>query len=533
MRSIRNLHYVPVVPIAILLLAAFSRYVVYIPNQPAVLLLAVAYTAYRGGLIVGLVAAVIHVLYTAAFFSDSSQLFSYSQPNLVRTIAICIVAPTMATMIGMLRRSSDDLLNRLKHSETALKQLNNDLEQRVEERSAALAVEAAKRSDAETRLFEGQKLQAIGQLAGGVAHDLNNMLSVIVSSLEMLMESLPRGSDQRRVLLERSIEAAERGADLTRALLAFARKQALRPEIIDINELLGGLVSLLRRTLGEPIEVALRLDHALWPCMVDRTQLENAILNLAINARDAMPNGGCLTVATGNTVLAEEPGGKGEATLNGSFVLIEVSDTGIGMSAEVASRAFEPFFTTKEVGKGTGLGLSMVYGFARQSGGMARIASMPRGGTVVRLYLPRAAGAVTERVPAAAQPVRRGSGETILVVEDNSSLALATAEMLTSFGYRPVVAPDGSAALAEFERHSDIALLLTDVVLPKGMNGFELATAVRTHRPTLPVIFVSGFVNEAATQDPSLRRATLLTKPVRASRLADALAEALLPATVE
>jgi signal transduction histidine kinase/CheY-like chemotaxis protein len=526
--NLRHIGYIAVVPIAIVLLAVFSNRVLEIPNQPGVLLLAVVYSAYRGGLTVGLIGAIVHILYTVFFFSDSAHLFTYSPANLLRAIVICIVAPTMATMVGLLRRSSDDLLTRLKDSETALKQLNNDLERRVEERTTALAVEAAKRSDAEARLFEGQKLQAIGQLAGGVAHDLNNMLSVIISSLEMLLDALPADSKPCQVLVERSIEAGERGADLTRALLAFARKQTLNPQTIDANELVRGIVSLLRRTLGEPIEVDLQLDDHLWPSTVDRAQLENAILNLAINARDAMPNGGRLTISTANAELAEAAAGEGDGALNGPYVMIEVADSGVGMSPEVASRAFEPFFTTKDIGKGTGLGLSMVYGFARQSGGTARITSEPGRGAVVRLYLPRAlSGTPSERPAARTLPSRRGAGETIMVVEDNPSLALVTTEMLASLGYRPVTAPDGPSALAELERTKNVALLLTDVVLPKGMSGFELASTARQRWPDLPVIFVSGYINQTSTPDQILTGATLLTKPVRSSQLAEAVANAL------
>jgi signal transduction histidine kinase len=525
MRSLQDLKYFPIVPIAIALLASFSTFVVQIPNQPAVLLVAVAYAAYRGALIVGLFSAAVHVAYTAFFFSNEGHLFTYTEANLVRTIAICVVAPAMAVMIGLLRRSSNDLLARLKESEGALRQLNNELERRVEDRTEELRIEAAKRSEAEARLSEGQKLQAIGQLAGGVAHDINNMLSVIVSSLEMLLEE-PQGSEQFRALVERSIEAAHKSADLTRALLAFARKQTLIPQVTDANALVGGIVSLLRRTLGEPIEIDLQLDPELWLCTIDRGQLESAILNLAINARDAMPVGGSLTISTTNAELEEQSAGEGDVALSGPYVMIQVADTGVGMPPEIASRAFEPFFTTKDIGKGTGLGLSMVYGFARQSGGMARISSEAGRGTVVTLYLPRAdSGKAAERSVATVRPLRRGEGETILVVEDNPSVALATAEVVRSLGYRPVTASDGRSALGELER-MHIALLLTDIVLGKGMSGFELASAARERRSDLPVIFVSGFVNQAPTPD-ALRNATLLAKPVRSSRLADALANAL------
>jgi signal transduction histidine kinase/ActR/RegA family two-component response regulator len=501
-------------PLGIAVLATFSKLVVYIPNQPAVLLLAVAFTAFRGGLVLGLIAAAMHVVYATIFFSESSQLFVYSAPDLVRTIDFVVVAPTMAGMMGLLRHS--------------LQRLNNELEQRVEERTAALAVEAAKRSEAEARLFEGQKLQAIGQLAGGVAHDLNNTLSVVVGSLEMLLEQMADAPEHRRILLARSIEAAERGADLTRALLAFARKQTLRPQIVNVNALIGGIVTLLRRTLGEPIDVVLALDPALANCIIDRTQLENAILNLAINARDAMANGGRLTIATANAKIAEIAEQDGEEALNGDYVVIEVADTGVGMAPDVLTRAFEPFFTTKDIGKGTGLGLSIVYGFARQSGGQARITSTPGSGTMVRLYLPRASNdAANDLVPTRRAELRRGAGEIILTVEDNPALAIVTAEMLTSLGYRPVTAPDARSALAELERTKDIALLLTDVVLPHGMDGIALAGVVRELRPDLPVIFVSGFIEHPARPDSPPLPAPLIPKPVRSSQLADAIAAAL------
>jgi CheY-like chemotaxis protein len=292
--------------------------------------------------------------------------------------------------------------------------------------------------------------------------------------------------------------------------------------------LIGGIVTLLRRTLGEPIDVVLDLAPALSPCIVDRTQLENAILNLAINARDAMANGGRLTIATANARLAEIAEKDGDEALKGDYVVIEVADTGVGMAPEVLTRAFEPFFTTKDVGKGTGLGLSIVYGFARQSGGQARITSEPGSGTVVRLYLPRASTeAASDQAPARHVELRRGAGEIILTVEDNPALAIVTAEMLTSLGYRPVTAPDARSALAELERTKDIALLLTDVVLPHGMDGIALAGVVRELRPDLPVIFVSGFIEHPARPDSPPLPAPLIPKPVRSSQLADAIAAAL------
>jgi signal transduction histidine kinase/CheY-like chemotaxis protein len=523
---LQDLKYLPIVPIAIALLAAFSIYVVQIPNQPPVLLIAVAYSAYRGTMIVGLFSAAIYGIYTALFFSNVGHPFVYTEPNLLRTVVLCVTAPTMAVMIGLLRRSSTELLTRLQVSDAAIRHLNSELERRVEERTEALKIEAAKRRQAEARLSEGQKLQAIGQLAGGLAHDVNNILSVIVSNLEMLLES-PQGSEQFQALIERSIEAAHKSGELTRALLAFARRQTLNPQVTDVNGLIGGIVSLLQRTLGEPIEIDLQLDPELWLCAIDRSQLESAILNLAINARDAMPAGGRLTITTTNADLEEPFAGESDVALSGPYVMIQVADTGVGMPPEIANRAFEPFFTTKDIGKGTGLGLSMVYGFARQSGGMARIISEAAHGTVVILYLPRAAsGMATDQPTTATPPHRRGEGETILVVEDNPAVALATTEVIRSLGYRAVTVLDARSALGKLERAHDVALMLTDVVLGKGMSGFELASAARESQPDLPVIFISGYTNQPPTPDP-LHNATLLAKPVRASQLADAIADAL------
>ncbi|MBO0757209.1 MAG: hypothetical protein J2P54_15215 [Bradyrhizobiaceae bacterium] len=396
----QDLKYLPIVPVAIALLASFSSFVVEIPNQPAVLLIAVAYAAYGGSMIVGLFSAAFYVAYAALFFSNESHPFTYTEPNLLRTIAVSVIASTMAVMIGLVRRSSSDLLTRLQVSEAALRQRNNELERRVGERTEELKIEAAKRIEAEVRLSEGQKLQVIGQLAGGVAHDVNNMLSVIVSSLEMLPE-VPRGSERFRALVERSIQAALKSAELTRALLPFARKQALHPEVTDVNALVGGSVSLLRRTLGERIEIDLQLDPELWLCTIDRGQLESAILNLAINARNAMPRGGHVTIITTNAELEELSAGEGDVALSGPYVMIRVA---VGMPPEIVSRAFDPFFSTKDVRKGTGLGLSMVYGFARQSGGLARIISEAGRGTVVTLYLPRATSGTATDQPVAAVP---------------------------------------------------------------------------------------------------------------------------------
>ena len=391
-----------------------------------------------------------------------------------------------------------------------------------------LSVDITERKRIEDELRQAQKIEAIGQLAGGIAHDSNNMLAATLGNLDLLLDALPPGEVSRRSLAERAIEAAERVADLNRRLLAFARKQTLRPQITDVNQLVSGMTTILQRTLGETIEIEVAQDPMLWHCLIDPTQLQNALLNLAINARDAMAGSGRLTITTANTVLDQPLDDGDERIAPGDYVTIAVSDMGAGMPPEIARRAFEPFFTTKEFGKGSGLGLSMVYGFARQSGGTVAISSRVAHGTRVTLYLPSAGPAATDRPRSgAARLLRRETGERILVVEDNPLVGAMASTMLSSMGYSPVVVINAPAAIAELERPDPIALLLTDIILPGGITGIDLARQARRRWPDLPILFMSGFADPSLVPDDFRANTRLLMKPFRVGQLSEAIVFAL------
>ncbi|WP_273289739.1 CHASE3 domain-containing protein [Methylorubrum populi] len=340
-----------------------------------------------------------------------------------------------------------------------------------------------KRAQAEGVLREAQKMQAIGQLTGGIAHDFNNLLQVILGNLEFVRAKLD-GDAKLQQRVERAAWAAQRGATLTGQLLAFARKQPLAPAAIDLAATMPDLIPLLRRTLGEHIEVRYVETAGLWPAMADAAQLESAVLNLALNARDAMPGGGRLTIELGNTVLDQEYARHHAEVVPGDYAMVAVSDTGHGMTPEVVARVFEPFFTTKPDGKGTGLGLAMVFGFVKQSGGHVKIYSEPGEGTTVKLYLPRAAGVAAAALRSSA-PVElpRGSA-TVLVVEDEAAVREIACAILSDLGYRVLEAADGEEALRVFGANTaSVDLLLTDVVLPGKVRGRELAERIRALRP--------------------------------------------------
>ena len=376
--------------------------------------------------------------------------------------------------------------------------LTHDLTDRVEA-EAALVREREERESAEEILRQSQKMEALGQLTGGIAHDFNNMLGVIIGNLEILQRRLE--SDDPRVgeRIEAALQGADRAAALTQQLLAFSRRQPLEPRSIDVNRLVSGMSNLLHRTLGESIAIETVSAAGLWAVYADVNQLENALLNLAVNARDAMPNGGKITIETGNVHLDEAYAAAHAEVTAGQYVMVAVTDTGAGMSKETIDKAFEPFFTTKEAGHGTGLGLSQVYGFVKQSAGHMKIYSELNQGTTVKLYLPRLAGDgvdirdVTGRQPVPAEP----RAETILVVEDNELLLMPVAEVLQEQGYRVLTATDGATALHVLEKEPDVRLVFTDVGLPGTLNGRQLADEAQRQHPGLLVLFTTGYARNA------------------------------------
>jgi len=407
-------------------------------------------------------------------------------------------------------------------AEEALKELNQSLEGRV-------AAAVAERGQIEEALRQSQKMEAVGQLTGGIAHDFNNLLTVITGNIDAARRHVGEAGEARVVrALGNAMIGAERAAVLTQRLLAFSRRQPLNPRPIDANKLVTGMSELLHRTLGETIAVETVLAAGLWQIEADPNQLENAIINLAVNARDAMAasdsgGGGKLTIETANMHLDRDYAAQNAGALPGQYVSLCVSDTGCGMDAETLARAFEPFFTTKEVGKGTGLGLSMVYGFVKQSGGHLKIYSEEGQGTTVRIYLPRLLGGESAAEDRPDQAVPEGSREeTILVCEDDDDVRAYTVEVLRELGYRVLEAHDGPSALRLLERQDGgVDLLFTDVVLPAGMTGAVLAHEARALRPGLKVLFTTGYARNAIVHhgrlDPGVE---LITKPFAYADLA-------------
>ena len=387
--------------------------------------------------------------------------------------------------------------------------------------------EQAERTKLEAQLHQAQKMEAIGNLTGGMAHDFNNMLGVIIGNIDLLRDL--KGDDPDiDELAHEALDAAFRGADLTRRLLAFARQQPLRPQHVDVNELVSGITRLLRRTIGEDIEISLDLAAELGPVVVDPAQLEASLTNLATNARDAMPEGGRLMIVTANRTLDTDYAAQHAEVVAGGYVMLEVSDTGCGMTPEVMHRIFEPFFTTKSRDKGTGLGLSMVFGFIKQSGGHIGVYSEPGIGTTFRLFLPHVAADVVIVEESASTPLVQGRGESVLVVEDNEALRRIVTRQLGELGYRVLAAGNAAAGLELLDRQS-IDLLLTDIVMPGGINGRELARRAGQRWPGIKIVFTSGFSEARLNGDAgSLAACTpLLSKPYRKEDLASAAREAL------
>jgi PAS domain S-box-containing protein len=389
--------------------------------------------------------------------------------------------------------------------------------------------DVTERREAETQreqLRQSQKMEAVGQLTGGLAHDFNNLLAIIIGNLDMLRE-LRSEDPVTDELVRDALESALRGADLTRRLLAFARRQPLQPERVDINEVIGAIVRLLARTLGENISIEMSLSPSVWPVQIDRAQFEAVIANLATNARDAMPRGGVLLIDTRNGHLDEASAVAHADVTPGDYVVVEVSDSGTGMPPEILSRIFEPFFTTKEQGQGTGLGLSMVFGFMKQSGGHITVYSEPANGTTFRLYLPRVRDNVIMQDERTEPPASLGGTETILVVEDNAGLRRIVVRQLGEAGYRVLEAPDADAAMTIINSPEPIHLLLTDVVMPGAMDGRELAQAATVRRPLLRILLTSGFPDPRWSGSGLHQGRRLLSKPYRREELRRAVREAL------
>jgi PAS domain S-box-containing protein len=390
-----------------------------------------------------------------------------------------------------------------------------------------ISEDVTERGKLERQLAQSQKMEAVGQLTGGIAHDFNNILTVITGTIEILAEGVADRPELAAVtqLID---EAAARGAGLTNQLLAFARKQPLQPHETDINALMGEAASLLRPTLGEQIEIDSMLGDELWPALVDRNQLVTAVLNLAINARDAMPGGGKLTLETGNVMLDDAYAAQNPDVQPGPYVMVAVSDSGTGIPAALRDKVFEPFFTTKEIGKGTGLGLSMVYGFVKQSGGHVKIYSEEGFGTTIKLYLPRATEEAKPVAEAALMPPRAAGHESILVVEDDRMVRDYVVAQLRALGYAATAAANAAEALGILDGGAVPDLLFTDVIMPGGVDGRQLADQARQRHPSLKVLFTSGYTQTAIVHhgrlDPGV---LLLAKPYRKIDLARMIRTAL------
>ena len=492
---------------------------------------AVVLSAFLGGLGPGVLAAVLGGLLSNYFLIPPEGDLRLTWPSGVIGMGFYVFTVTVIVGLiqGMIWASE-----RQRASDEALRRLNAELEARVAERTAALTNEMAERTAAEAQLRQMQKMESIGQLTGGIAHDFNNMLAIVIGSLDLARRRLS-GAEHQQVsqCLNNAREGAQRAAVLTARLLAFSRQQPLAPQLLDPNKLVGGMSELLRRTLGENIHVETVLAGGLWRTFADPAQLESAIINLAINARDAMPTGGKLTIETANSDLDERYARAHAEVEPGQYVLISVSDTGTGMAPEVVERAFDPFYTTKGAGKGTGLGLSQVFGYVKQSGGHVKIYSEIGRGTTVKVYLPRQLGAASttlaDEAEKAALPL--GTPDTIvLVVEDEEPVRHMTVDALRELGYTVVQASDGKEALQHLQLQPRVDVMFTDIVMPD-MTGRELVDQARKSRPDLKVLYTTGYTRNAIVHNGVLDRdVAFLPKPFTLEQLAakirDVLAQA-------
>jgi signal transduction histidine kinase len=408
-----------------------------------------------------------------------------------------------------------------KRISAALARLNAELEQRVLERTSQL-------QQAEEALRQSQKMEAVGQLTGGIAHDFNNLLQGILGSLERVQYRVAAGRyNEIDRLLKAAMEAGNRAAALTHRLLAFSRRQTLDPRPTDVNRLIANMEELIARTMGPAVKVEVVGAVSLWPVKVDASQLENSLLNLCINARDAMPEGGKLTIETANKWM-DDSASRERDIPPGQYISLCVTDSGAGMTPEIMSRIFDPFFTTKPAGSGTGLGLSMVYGFVRQSGGQVRVYSEVGKGTTMCLYFPRHLGEVEEASAHPEHPVEHGLGEVILLVDDESTVRMLVMETLEENNYRVLDAADALSALRILESKQRIDFMITDVGLPGGMNGRQLAEAARMMRKDLKILFITGYAENATRGiwqlEPGME---ILAKPFPMTALANKVREML------
>jgi PAS domain S-box-containing protein len=433
---------------------------------------------------------------------------------LVRAVPVHDAEGRIAQWIG----TNTDIEDR-RATEAALAELNATLEERVENRNRAL-------EEINATLRQSQKMEAIGNLAGGVAHDFNNLLQAITGSLQLAQRELPSGTPGR-ARIEQAMRAVDRGATLAAQLRAFGRRQPLEPRAVDLRRMLDEIAPILRSAVGEGVRIETRLTDGLWNTLVDAANLENALLNLVVNARDAMEGQGRLTIALDNAMIDAEAARAMTDVVPGEYVRLTVTDEGAGMTSEVIEKIFEPFFTTKPEGKGTGLGMAMVYGFVKQSGGHVAIESAPGRGTTVRLYLPRSLRSEAPATLRAAGPVT-GGDETVLLVEDDADVRAVAAEMLRELGYEVIEAGDADAGLELIEAGRPFDLLLTDVVMPGKVTSREMAERAQKLRPGLPVLFASGYSRDAIMHDGRLDRGIqLLPKPYRRETLARRLRELL------
>lgn len=414
-----------------------------------------------------------------------------------------------------------------KQAQEQLARSHSELEARIDERTRDLNAEMQRREQIQAQLVRTQRMEAFGQLTGGVAHDFNNLLTVITGNLELLEMRLKDEKD--RDFLKRAYDAAEMGARLTARLLTFARRRQYETARLNLNDQVKKMIDLLERTLDDQITLETQFAPDIWTVRADPSEIENAVLNLAINARDAMPKGGRLIVETANIAVGEGQVGAMHKLAAGEYVRLSVCDNGTGMTADVQQHAFEPFFTTKQPGRGTGLGLSSIYGFSLELGGTVTIDSEPGRGTSVHVYLPRSDGEQVARPDGhAGEGVVRSTGEKILLVEDNAEVRQITRQRLVELGYSVIDASDGTVALSILQQQQSVDLVFSDIVMSGGMSGFDLASWVRSNRPSLKLLLTTGYADEAVrAQAPHLKDVSVLRKPYTMKELGLAIRQIL------